>query len=190
MQKQKSSSAQGVAATMAVAPISSVEYVLKQADTPEKFCQALAKLFAVRLTEVALMRHEKGLLKFLCPSELKTAGAIPTSSSSAIAAHTATTKKVEMFNSFVQVKHASVFETIKLTNPENSGQPEYATIQKLMSAPVLDPARKVLGVVQVCRKGYELATSGPDFSLDDVQQLELAAGILAKMQFMKPTGSK
>jgi len=169
----------------AVAPISSVEYVLKQAETAEKFCQALAKLFAVRRNEVALLQLEKGLLRFLCPAELKTAGAIPISSSNAIAAHTASTKKVEVFNGFAKVKHASVFETVKLTNPEASEEPEYATIQKLMSAPVVDPNKKVLGVVQICRKGCDAATAGPDFTQDDVRQLETAAEILAKTPFMK-----
>jgi hypothetical protein len=54
-----------------------------------------------------------------------------------------------------------------------------------MSAPILDPQRKVLGVVQVCRKGFDTATAGPDFSPDDLQQLELAAKILSAMAFIK-----
>jgi hypothetical protein len=187
MQKAKSSSGQAAAA--ALAPESSVEFVLSQAETPEKFSAALAKLFAVRLTEVALMRLEKGLLRFLCPSELKTAGSIPVSSSTAVAAHTAVTKKVEMFNSFVKVKHASVFETVRLTNPEDTDQAEQATIQKLMSAPILDAQRKVVGVVQICRKGYDQQSSGPDFTLDDLQQLEFTTKVLAKMPFMKGPGA-
>jgi len=189
MQKQKSSG-QGAATAPALAPNRSVEFVLGQADTPEKFSAALSKLFAVRLTEVALLRLEKGLLKFLCPSELKTAGSIPVSSSTAIAAHTAVSKKTELFNSFVKVKHASVFETVRLTNPNNADELEQCTIQKLMSAPVLDPQKKVLGVVQVCRKGYDLQNAGPDFTQGDLQQLELAASVLAKAPFMASAPGK
>jgi hypothetical protein len=184
MQK-KQNSAQGTATAAALAPSNSVEFVLGQADTPEKFCTALAKLFGVRLTEVALMRLEKGFLKFVLPDQLKTAGTIPVSSSSAVSAHTATTKKVELFNSFAKVKHARVFETVKLINPEDADQSEQATIQKLMSAPVLDAEKKVLGVIQICRKGFDLSSSGPDFTLDDLAQLELATKVASSKPFLQ-----
>ena len=176
----------GTAAEPARASNASVEHVLTQATTPQQFCAALAKLFGVRPTEVALMRLEKGLLNFVHPEQLKTAGSIPVSSSTAVAAHTASTKKTELFNAFVKVKHASIFESVKLSNPadedDRSGQ---SAIQKLMSAPILDAQRKVLGVVQVCRKGFDPATAGPDFSQDDLQQLEVAARVLSTLPFIK-----
>jgi hypothetical protein len=176
----------GTAAAPARASNASVEHVLNQATTPQQFSAALAKLFGVRPTEVALMRLEKGLLSFVHPEQLKTAGSIPVSSSSAVAAHTASTKKTELFNAFVKVKHASIFESVKLNNPtdddDRSGQ---NAIQKLMSAPILDGQRKVLGVVQVCRKGFDPANAGPDFSSDDLQQLELAAKVLSTLSFIK-----
>jgi hypothetical protein len=185
MQGKRNSEQGGGAAAPARAPNASVEHVLKQAATPQEFCAALAKLFGVRPTEVALMRLERGLLGFLYPEQLKTAGSIPVSSSSAVAAHTASTKKTELFNAFVKVKHASIFETVKLNNPsddvERTGQ---NAIQKLMSAPILDTNRKVLGVVQVCRKGFDVGTAGPDFTQDDLQQLELAAKVLASLPFV------
>ena len=182
---EKPKSAQGAAAAPALAPERSVEFVLSQAETPEKFCTALSKLFGVRPKEVALMRLEKGLLKFLYPEQLKTAGSIPISSSSSVAAHTASTKKTELFNTFARVKHARVFETVKLTTPEDSDHSEQASIQKLMSAPVLGPERKVLGVIQISRKAFELASAGPDFTLDDLHQLELAAKVAAGQDFLK-----
>ena len=182
---KKPDSTQAAAAATALAPDSSLEYVLGQADTPDKFCAALAKLFGVRFTEVALLRVEKGLLRFVLPEQLKTAGSIPISSSSAVAAHTASTKKTELFNSFVKVKHASIFESVKLSTTEDAGQPEQGTIQKLMSAPILDAHRKVLGVIQISRKGYDLATCGPDFTPNDLQQLELAAKVACNLPFMK-----
>ena len=180
----KRHSSQGSAAAAATrAPNNSVEHVLSQATTPEQFCVALAKLFGVRPTEVALMRQQKGLLSFLYPEQLKTAGSIPVTSSSAVAAHTASTKKTELFNSFVKVKHASIFESVKLST--DGEQAEQNTIQKLMSAPILDQHRKVLGVIQVCRKGYDPGTAGPDFTLDDLQQLELSAKVLSNLAFVK-----
>ncbi len=167
-----------------MAPASSVEHVLGQADSSDKFCMALAKLFGVRPTEVALLRLDKGLLRFLFPEQLKTAGAIPVSSSSAVASHTASTKKVELFNTFAKVKHARVFESVKLSTQEETEQSEHAAIQKLMSAPIQDVSGKVVGVIQVCRKGFDLVSCGPDFTLDDLQQLELAAKVAAKKPFL------
>lgn len=182
---EKAKSGQGAATAAALAPERSVEFVLNQSDTPEKFCTALAKLFGVRPKEVALMRLEKGLLKFLYPEQLKTAGSIPVSSSASVAAHTASAKKTELFNTFARVKHARVFETVKLTNPEDSDHSEQASIQKLMSAPVLTTDRKVLGVIQVSRKAFDLSSAGPDFTTDDMHQLELAAKVAANQPFLK-----
>jgi len=161
-----------------------LERQLAQAGTPERCCAELSKIFAVRPHEVALLRLQNGLLKFLFPGELATAGAIPISSSTAIAAHTAVTRKVELFNNFTTVKHASIFESIKPSG-EKSENLHPAIIHKLMSAPVLDVEDKVLGVIQVCHKGFDLASAGPDFTLDDLQRLELAAKVLSHLGFMR-----
>ncbi len=123
-------------------------------------------------------------VRFLFPGELITAGSIPISSSSAVAAHTAVTRKIELFNNFTQVKHASIFESIKPSGGDDEGL-RPATIQKLMSAPVLDKDNDVLGVIQICRKGFDLASAGADFTLDDLQKLELAAKAVAKTSFMR-----
>ena len=162
-----------------------LERRLAQAGTPDECCVELAKIFGVRPNEVALLRLENGLLKFLCPFELSTAGSIPISSSSAVAAHTAVTKKIELFNNFTRVKHASIFESIKPGGEGGDGELRPATIHKLMSAPILDQADKVLGVIQVCHKGFDLASAGPDFTLDDLQQLEVAAKALSNSAFMR-----
>jgi hypothetical protein len=181
----KATSKTGTAVAPARASDESVQHVLGQCTTAQQFCAALAKLFGVRPTEVALLRLEKGLLSFLHPEQLKTAGSIPVSSSSAVAAHTASTKKTELFNSFVKIKHASIFESVKLTVSDDGEPTGQNTIQKLMSAPVLDAQRKVLGVLQVSRKGYDVNTAGPDFSQDDLQQLELAAKVVSNLSFLK-----
>src|SRR6201997_5397737 len=86
--------------------------VLGQGVTPLDVCMVLAKVFKVQYTEVALLRLEEGLLRFMFPEHLRTTGAIPLSSKS-VAAHTALSKKAEIFNNFAKVKHASIFETIK-----------------------------------------------------------------------------
>ncbi len=163
----------------------SFESALSQASTPEEFCAEVANAFSVRPTEVALLRLEKGLLTFIFPNELKTAGSIPISSSSAVAVHTVLTRKVELFNNFVKVKHVSVFETVKFTSSEETGPVEPAPIQKLMSAPITDAEHKVLGILQVCRKAADVKTAGRDFTLDDLQQLESAAKVASKLPFMQ-----
>ena len=163
-----------------------LENQLEHAGTPEQCCAVLSKIFSVRSNEIALLRLENGLLHFLFPTELTTAGSIPISSSSAVASHTAVTRKVELFNNFTRVKHASIFESIKPA-AESGEELRPATIHKLMSAPVLDKADNVLGVVQVCHKGFDLASAGPDFTLDDLQKLELTAKVLAQAGFMRPS---
>ncbi|GAC1434173.1 MAG: hypothetical protein NVS1B11_29650 [Terriglobales bacterium] len=163
--------------------LAELEQALSDAVTPELFGAKLSKLFRVRGTEVALMRLDKGQLTFLFPPELRTAGSIPVSSSSAVAVRTAVTKKTELFNNFVKVKHISIFETVKLGAPESLDLSEKASIQKLISAPVLH-RNKVIGVIQICRKGFDLGSVGPDFSSSDLQQLEAVAKIVSKMPFL------
>jgi GAF domain-containing protein len=138
----------------------------------------LAKIFRVQHTEVALLRLEKGLLRFVFPEHLRTTGSIPLSSK-AVAAHTALSKKAEIFNNFAKVKHASIFETIKPEASSTSDQPVApAPIQKLMSVPIIDRDSKVVGVIQISRKGLD-PKYAPDFSREDLHDLELVAGLLA-----------
>jgi hypothetical protein len=185
MQRDKRTSGQdGSAAAAAPArDLGALERRLAQVGTPDQCCAELGKIFGVRPNEVALLRLEDGLLKFLCPFELTTAGAIPVSSSSAVAAHTVVTRKTELFNNFTRVKHASIFESIKPAS-EKGEELHPATIHKLMTAPILDRTNHVLGVVQICHKGFDLVSAGPDFTLDDLHQLELAAKALSTCAFM------
>ena len=91
--------------------------VLGAGVTPLDVSMVLAKVFNVQYAEVALLRLDGGLLKFIFPEHLRTTGAIPISSK-AVAAHTALSKKAEIFNNFARVKHASIFETIKPVGSE------------------------------------------------------------------------
>jgi len=150
----------------------------KQSPAAE-LCEELARAFHVQPTEVALLRLEENALRFVFPPELREVGYIPLSSS-AVAAHTAATKRVDLFNRFNRVKHASVFEGVKLRKADQDKEP-LVPIQKLMSAPVLDGEGNALGVVQVSRKASESCLAGPDFTREDLQQLEEAAKVLAGM---------
>ncbi|MGA8216846.1 MAG: GAF domain-containing protein, partial [Candidatus Sulfotelmatobacter sp.] len=144
----------------------------------------LAKVFRVQYAEVALLRLDGGLLKFIFPEHLRTTGAIPISSK-AVAAHTALSKKAEIFNNFARVKHASIFETIKPVGAETTDEPAApAPIQKLMSVPILDQNTTVLGVLQISRKGLDPKFT-QDFSREDLHDLELAAGLLAASPVMQ-----
>jgi len=156
--------------------------------TTDQFCSELSKIFQVLATEVALFRAQDRQLKFLFPNELKTAGSIPLSSGSAVASHTAISRRAELYKNFLQVKHASIFESVKLGHMGDDAPPE-KPIQKLMSAPVLDAKGKVLGVIQISRKGYDLVSSGPDFTLDQLHQLERVASLAAQTPFMRDAES-
>ena len=153
-----------------------LESVLGPGVTALDLCMVLAKIFRVQYTEVALLRLENGLLRFIFPEHLRTTGAIPLSGK-AVAAHTALSKKAEIFNNFARVKHASIFETIKpeTTDPEDAVPPP---IQKLMSVPIMDRASQVVGVIQISRKGLDPKLA-QDFSREDLHDLEVAAGLLA-----------
>lgn len=153
--------------------------VLGQGVSALDLCMVLAKIFHVQYSEVALLRLDKGLLRFVFPEYLRTTGAIPLSSK-AVAAHTALSKKAEIFNNFARVKHASIFETIKPA-AENNTLDETAPpapIQKLMSVPIMDRGSNVVGVIQISRKGLD-PKFAQDFSREDLHDLELAAGLLA-----------
>jgi hypothetical protein len=153
-----------------------LESVLGEGVTPLDVSTVLAKVFGVQDTEVALLRLEGEFLRFLFPEHLQTTGRIPLSSK-AVAAHTALSKKAEIFNNFAKVKHAGIFEAIKPSGP-SADTASVNPIQKLMSVPILDHDSKVLGVIQISRKGLD-ARLAPDFSREDLHDLELAAGVLA-----------
>jgi hypothetical protein len=157
--------------------------VLGEGVTPLDVSMVLAKVFRVQYAEVALLKLEGGLLKFIFPEHLRTTGAIPISSK-AIAAHTALSKKAEIFNNFARVKHASIFETIKPAGIEDDMAVPPDPIQKLMSVPILDSQSAVLGVLQISRKGLDPRFT-QDFSREDLHDLELAAGVIAASPVMR-----
>jgi len=163
------------------------ELLLETSCTLDRICAELAKLFSVRSTEVGVLRVEGEFLRFLYPVELQEAGRIPISGTGA-AAKTAREKKSELYNNFANIPHRTVFELIRLKDNGAKPQPEQPRdpppkIQKLMSAPILGERKRVLGVVQVSRKGHHPAAAGPDFTGNELEDLERAA---RRVAILKP----
>jgi hypothetical protein len=166
------------------AGISDLERMLKESESFQRVCLKVAQILRVHRNEVALLRLEHGSLRFIVPVELRAAGVIPLTGT-AVAARTASTRTPLLSNSFARVRHVSLFESVKLGAAEDSEDSELQPIQKIISVPVTNSDGKVLGVVQVSRKGIDPSLAGTDFTGEDLKQLERAAEVLARMPFMQ-----
>ena len=113
-------------------------------------------------------------LHFLVPSALKNVGFIPLTSNSALAAKTARESRPEINNEFAKVRHATVFEGVKAAT--TTGE----SIQKIISAPILCEG-KVVGVMQVSRKGDNAGDAGADFTSDDLGRVLALCQPLGKL---------
>ena len=111
----------GAAGTAAAKDLAALESLVRDNADAQQLCSEVAKVFRVGQNEVALLKLDRSLLRFVFPAELARAGSIPVSSSSAVAAHTVSTKTGELFNTFAKVKHASIFETVKLGGTADDG---------------------------------------------------------------------
>ena len=138
--------------------------------------EKIAKTLGVRRDEVAILgvstrwKH----LHFIVPEALKQVGFIPLNSTSALAARTARDSRPEINNNFVAAPHATVFEGVKI-----SAAPAEA-IQKMMSAPILCDG-KVIGVIQVSRKGADPESAGRDFTADELGKVLALCKPLGKL---------
>ena len=176
----------GLAVKAVKASLSDLEKLVAASPTADKACLKLADVLRVRRSEVALLRLEKGSLRFIFPPELRSAGALPLTGT-AVAARTAATRTSLLSNTFMRVKHVSLFEAVKLgaDADEDDRSQGQMPIQKIMSVPVARAEGGVIGVVQVSRKGLDALAAGADFTLTDLKQLEQAAEIFARMSFME-----
>jgi hypothetical protein len=148
--------------------------------TPAISLPALAELIAkhlgVRTDEVAILgisnrwRH----LHFLVPVALKNVGFIPLSSNSALAARTARENRPEINNKFAAARHATVFEGVKVAT--TTGE----SIHKIISAPILAET-KVVGVIQISRKGIDALEAGADFTTEDLGKVLALCKPLGKL---------
>ncbi len=168
------------------ANLQELESMISDSPSFDRACLKLAQILNVRRSEVALLRLEKGSLRFIYPPELRSAGVLPLSGS-AVAARTAATRAPLLSNTFMRVKHVSLFEAVKLgagVEEEDRSQGQMP-IQKIMSVPVACSGGDVVGVLQVSRKGLDASVAGADFTSDDLKNVEQAAEILARMPFMR-----
>jgi len=138
--------------------------------------EKIARNLGVETPEVAILaisnrwRH----LHFLVREALKNVGFVPLSSNSALAARTVRDSRPEIENNFASARHATVFEGVKTGN-----EPAEA-IQKMISAPILLDG-KVIGVIQVSRKGATPHTAGPDFTAEDLGNILALCKPLGKL---------
>jgi hypothetical protein len=134
----------------------------------------ISKTFAVQPHEVAIfaLATDERFLRFVVPEPLKLVGTIPLTSGNSLAARTAREKRAEIVNHFAFVPHASVFEAVPIS--EERGEP----IQKIMSAPMTID-KKLVGVIQISRKGKTAAEAGPDFTHTQLRELKLIADTIA-----------
>lgn len=138
--------------------------------------ERIARNLSVRTDEVAILgvSHRWRHLHFVVPEALKNVGFIPLSSKSALAARTSRESRPEIINDFTSVKHASVFEGVKLAAEGAE------VIQKIISAPILSGER-VVGVIQISRKGASAKVAGPDFTSDDLGKVLALCKPLGKL---------
>jgi hypothetical protein len=138
--------------------------------------EKIAKSLGVQADEVAILgvstrwKH----LHFLVPQALKNVGFIPMSSTSALAARTARESRPEINNNFSAVRHATVFEGVKGSTTTG------ASIQKIISAPILCEG-KVVGVMQISRKGGTATEAGADFTAEDLGKVLALCRPLGKL---------
>lgn len=138
--------------------------------------EKIARSLGVKTEEVAILEvsHRWRHLRFLVPEALKNVGFVPLSSNSAFAARTARESRPEIENNFSAARHATIFESIKI------GAEPAEAIQKMISAPILLDG-KVIGVIQVSRKGANPRSAGPDFTADDLGKILALCKPLSKM---------
>jgi GAF domain-containing protein len=132
-----------------------------------KLAGDIGKPFSVRPDEVAILATtpDEKFLRFLVPDKLQNVGTIPVNSTSAMVSRTAREKRSEILNNFTTARHSTVFEAVPLDSKQR-GDP----IQKIMSVPIVYE-NKVVGVLQVSRKGKSVTTAGADFSPADLNTL-------------------
>ena len=144
-------------------------------DALNEFASALAKQFQLRPDEVAVLEivPPGKVLRFVVPEKLGATGTIPLGSGSALAARTARSRRFDVLNNFSTQPHATVFEGVPL------GRRQEESIQKMLSGPIVRDSR-VIGVVQLCRKGVSAMDAGPDFNQADISRLRQIGESLAR----------
>jgi hypothetical protein len=143
-----------------------------------EICEALGSILGVTSGEVALLEitPDRSSLKFVLPAKLRQVGPVPLEAEGGVplSARTVLQGQPSIVNDFVSQPHARVFEGVPL-GPGATGP-----IQKIMSTPVF-AGGLVIGVAQVSRKGPSAAAAGPDFTPQDLRQLQQVDTLLARI---------
>jgi hypothetical protein len=146
----------------------------------------IAQAFKGRKDEVALLQVAPGgkMVSFLFPTKFQKIGAIPLTSTHSLATKTVRDKRGEIVNNFSVYKHPTVFESVDLSAEEKA-----TPIQKIVSSPMIVDG-KVVGVIQVSRKGKAGDPIGPDFTPADLAELNAVGTIVGKFisTFPEPSG--
>lgn len=142
----------------------------------------IAPAFRAKKDEVAILRvsTDGRMLSFVFPVRLAKVGAIPLTTSNSLAAKTIRDKRGELVNNFSVYKHPTVFEAVDLSAEEKA-----SPIQKIVSAPMTVDG-KVVGAIQISRKGRPGETVGPDFTTRDLAELSTVGTILGKYLMTLP----
>jgi hypothetical protein len=141
-----------------------------------KLAGQIAQAFGAKKDEVAILRlsPDGKMLSFVFPLKLAKIGAIPLTTAHSLAAKTIRDRKGEIVNNFSVYKHPTVFEAVDLSEQEKA-----SPIQKIVSAPMLTEG-KVVGVIQISRKGRGGDVIGPDFTPRDLTEITTVGSILGK----------
>src|SRR5260370_23707443 len=93
------------AAKAAAAGVSELESMLSESPSSDRVCLKLAQILGVRRSEVAVLRLDKGSLRFIFPPELRSAGVLPLTGSAGVAAAAARPRPL-LFYSTPLVAHS------------------------------------------------------------------------------------
>jgi GAF domain-containing protein len=131
-----------------------------------RLSEQVGKGFDAKPDEVAILALIRGgkFLQFIVPEKLQKVGDIPMTSTNSLAVRTARERRPEVINNFATARHPTVFEAVPL------GQQRGEPIQKIMSAPISADG-KVVGVIQISRKGKSISTVGSDFTPKELNDL-------------------
>ena len=142
----------------------------------------IAMAFKAKKEEIAILRlsTDGKTLSFLFPPKLAKVGSIPLTTTHSLAAKNIRDKRGEIVNNFSVYRHPTVFEAVDLSEQEKA-----SPIKKIVSTPMLTEG-KVVGVLQVCRKGKPGEPSGPDFTPKDLTELNAVGTILGKFVVTLP----
>ncbi len=145
-------------------------------DLLTQLATVIGQAFKGRKDEVALLQvsQDGKMVSFLFPTKFQKIGAIPLTSSHSLATKTIRDKRGEIVNNFSVYKHPTVFESIDVSAEEKA-----TPIQKIVSSPMIVDG-KVVGVIQVSRKGKAGDPIGPDFTVGDLAELNTVGTIIGK----------